>query len=658
MKNLLDTSEKSSYFIVLFESWKQERDALKTIISKCKSAEEKKIVNTVFNFITSIYTNTPEEISLEVDQKGINYLEYIKNDFEAHIYNLSMYELYKLFDATGINLFKYNVRIGITNQIAGRQLKEEFKTYLKAGIVNAFPSEVYNDDIIKHFGVTHYQIENYQPETFWYKHNGVNIFIDSESNFILENKYVTLNPDKVSVINGAQTLTNIFLSMDELLEELQIFAEDEIDLKKVMEKILKNIFVKTIFIKGEKKLSKSITWGLNNQIPIQLEDFTAISKAAIELNEILTKYNMEILRTGELQNIRRGFSPLAFVKTYLIVKEHPGKSKNFKKTDLDSELKNALKDIQENENIIEKIGITFDIDEWWKNIENILKTKNLVTRFGKNYFKSYVVHILTNTERLDSYKYEDLDLYFEQFWSIIDRILNNKDSEYDSNSFKKDKLFEDIIKEYENLDSNVEKTHSTILFDENIKLELITFIENENGQEENYKFLIMEFNSKHKIPINYFRSVVVSDKVINHHFSLPNSTFEEFYKKEELYKKEEYPKFEDSLFLKELKKKYPLYVIYKNNKDGSISDIKLIKEFSLYDENGENKTAKEAFKKTKKAFLDGNSNLLPSVNNSEDFFTMVKASNKNDTFTFSDGKTIARRTFWAHKDFVFEKIKS
>ena len=60
------------------------------------------------------------------------------------------------------------------------------------------------------------------PENFWFYHNGISIYsyekvLETSANQIM------LSPDMVSVINGAQTLTNFFLeveSVEILLEEV------------------------------------------------------------------------------------------------------------------------------------------------------------------------------------------------------------------------------------------------------------------------------------------------------------------------------------------------------------------------------------------------------------------------------------------------------
>lgn len=71
------------------------------------------MLNRYFTKSISFYTNLKEYIDIEVDD-GINYLEYrADSELEGYVYNVSMYNLKKLFNVTGTTLFKMNVRNGL-----------------------------------------------------------------------------------------------------------------------------------------------------------------------------------------------------------------------------------------------------------------------------------------------------------------------------------------------------------------------------------------------------------------------------------------------------------------------------------------------------------------------------------------------------------------
>jgi len=127
------------------------------------------------------------------------------------------------------------------------------------------------------------------PQNFWFYHNGISIFSYEKSLQTPANKII-LCPDKVSVINGAQTLTNFFLeaeSVERLLEP--ILEGSNVSAKTVVNSIIKKIYVKAIIINGEDRFVRPITHGLNTQIPILEETLLADSKVSDDINDLLAK---------------------------------------------------------------------------------------------------------------------------------------------------------------------------------------------------------------------------------------------------------------------------------------------------------------------------------------------------------------------------------
>lgn len=649
-----ESESKNIYCCGLFENWEQERNVLKKILSYCRNAQERKAINDIFNFKTSVYISNNEIIPLKVDQDGINYLEYTtvrkedESSIEAQIYNISMRELQSLYNLTGPSLFKLNVRIGIQNKKAGTLLKEEFKNYLKVGIINSCALKENKGEMKSYFSLSDSQIEQYRPELFWYKHNGINIFIEEESDFEIETDYIKLNPEKVSVINGAQTLNNMFLAGEELLEDLERYnSEVSYDFKKIINEIMGSIFVKTVFIKGDDSLSKTITWGLNNQIPIQKEDFIGASNVVQRLNELLSKNQMKILKTGEIGDVYKGFSPLEFIKLFLIADGHPGKSKNFDKSKLENELKNVLGKIENDDKTIDKITVAIEVERWWKNFIKETSEKTLFVRYGKNYFQSYVIHILmkSSSRGLNTFMSNDLEVYFADLEKYI-ASLN-----IEVNDFKKDEKFASIIAKYD----ESEHKGNQVNFKEYQK-ELVEYVK--KNKENNYSIsnIINKFNHKKNIVIDYFRTISYIKGRIKENFPLPNSTFTEFYKREGYMENDDYPKFSESLFLKEINRKYPVYIIFLDD-NNRIENIKLIEEFSLTNGPNWEKDAKETFNLVRKAFIQGDVSLLPKVSKGISFHIRPKAIDGEDTFQFTDGKDITKRTFWANANFIGEILE-
>lgn len=645
---------KNIYCCGLFENWEQERNVLKIILSYCRNAQDRKAINDIFNFKTSVYISNNKIIPLKVDQDGINYLEYTtvrkedESSIEAQIYNISMRELQSLYNLTGPSLFKLNVRIGIQNKKAGTLLKEEFKNYLKVGIINSCALKENKGEMKSYFSLSDSQIEQYRPELFWYKHNGINIFIEEESDFEIETDYIKLNPEKVSVINGAQTLNNMFLAGEELLEDLEGYnSEVSYDLKKIINEIMGSILVKTVFIKGDDSLSKTITWGLNNQIPIQKEDFIGVSNVVQNLNKLLSKNQMKILKTGEIGDVYKGFSPLEFIKLFLIADGHPGRSKNFDKSKLGNELENVLGKIENDDKTIDKITVAIEVERWWKNFIKETSEKTLFVRYGKNYFQSYVIHVLmkSSSRGLNTFMSNDLEVYFADLEKYI-ASLN-----IEVNDFKKDEKFASIIAKYD----ESEHKDNQVNFKEYQK-ELVEYVK--KNKENNYSIsnIINKFNHKKNIVIDYFRTISYIKGRIKENFPLPNSTFTEFYKREGYMENDDYPKFSESLFLKEINRKYPVYIIFLDD-NNRIENIKLIEGFSLTNGPNWEKDAKETFNLVRKAFIQGDVSLLPKVSKGISFHIRPKAIDGEDTFQFTDGKDITKRTFWANANFIGEILE-
>lgn len=630
-----------------FDDWNQQRRVLHSLESVARNAKEKKAINEVFDSMIPIYLAVPETLFLKVDEDGVNYLEQNtdgkdkKYFLNSKVFNVSMYELKELYNVSGKHLFKQNVRVGIEDKKPGKDLKEEFKNYLKVGLINLSGNEALREKLKEYFSeLAEPDYLKFNPNLFWFKHNGVNIFIEENSVFKSESDAIVINPQKVSVINGAQTLTNFFLAEEELFEELK-GSDIEFDkLKEDFIKVLKNISVKTIFIQGTANLSKTITWGLNNQIPISDADFIGISSVVKDLNDRLKKYQLKILKTGEMERIYTGLTPLDFVKLFLIAKEQPGRSKNFNKDGMAKNLEDALKESDTNPVILKKIDIALDIEKWWKNYYRLQKDKTPFLRYGRSYFQSYVIHILEQEDQIDSFLIGDLESYYIN----LDKIIEINDANI--NDFKSDSLFNRIIQQI-SLESNKVSNH--FKDDESLTNYLINHVDNNYSVSAK----IREYNDLYNIDLPYFRTVSVMNDNIKESFPLPNSTFEEFYKRDNYMVDDNYPEFESSLFVKEIKRNYPIYVV-KYDEERNIVSVNLISDFSLTKSDDWEANAKKAFDKVREAFIEGNISGLPKLSDNIKFHVRPKAMNGNDTFTFSNGQDITRRTFWANASYIKE----
>lgn len=111
--------------------------------------------------------------------------------------------------------------------------------------------------------------------------------------------------------------------------------------------------------------------------------------------------------------------------------------------------------------------------------------------------------------------------------------------------------------------------------------------------------------------------------------------------------------YENSKFKKEITKEFPLIVIYVNRKDNSKADLYCINNFSF---STLEKEAILVFNKTIEAFNEGEENLFTKESDKMKFHIRPKASTSADTYEFTNGNFITKRTFWANKDTIKDLI--
>ena len=130
---------------------------------------------------------------------------------------------------------------------------------------------------------------------------------------------------------------------------------------------------------------------------------------------------------------------------------------------------------------------------------------------------------------------------------------------------------------------------------------------------------------------------------------MPIRTFSEIYEKGETKIEDfNYIPFNESAFFKEINRKYPVFVVkYKEN--GKIDGIRYIKQFSLMEYS---EAAKEVYYKTIETFRSGNEDEFVKISDKECFHVRTRAQNADDTFLFSNGKQITKRTFWVNADVI------
>jgi len=699
---------------IISENWKRECEiyfaCYKSIKnSGCKkNAKDCKDFENIFKEKISIYSDITDEIYFEVDSAGINYLEYgndkvaplSTNDEDAppalkgYIYNIAFFELKKLFNVTGNQLFINNVRFRMNKKDFGVELKSNFEKYLKIALYQKFKKNKSKSNIIEKISEmlnvydSTLKVEDvYLPENFWLYHNGITIF----SNKIIRSygNKIFINPKKVSVINGAQTLTYFFMAAEEVIrnflckiENLNEFdigllkeecdsalSKEELDnslskdcfnLDRLMDSVLRNIKVKTIIIQGESSFMRLITYGLNTQTPIYTETILANSGDAKKINSLL-KGEIKILKDGEQYFGSRGYKLLDFVKNWMTIDKKPGGGKNFDKKNLKKELRDIFLFLKGEEGskaeanrkeFIKKFRTIEDVYSWWKSSrsarvkevgQNV--SKKIISSYGKNYFSCFVINQLVNNPVLDN---DRLNYLYENFEK---QLIELTDGTIKVGDFKTDTLSKKML--------NCELALSLLIpnFVANQKELLISLLNDSNQSVYDLPYTIRNYFDSINKPLPYFRVISLSAGKCKEAFPFSNLTFLELCDIE-LYGKGGWKSYDESLLKKEVNREYPILIIRKEDtleKKDIITDINVIKicSFAKY-----NEQAKMVYNATVSAFKESDEHAFTKASDNLKFYIRANPKNAEDTFEFTNGHSITKMTFWASEKTVEELISA
>lgn len=693
MKEAID-KHNESYPVIVFRNWEHER-CVYWKYYETLSMVEKKSFTAWYDKKISIYVEEKTTVTLETDDKGINYLEYpVKKinypvNLQGRVYNISFYELKKLYNVRGSSLFEKNVRYGLRSNSAGNNLKLKFREYLSIAVykkiieLNLAPDlletlkdvlvveDEFNkflDNIIENKEQVEYDWSYFLPENFWFFHNGISIY-SYEKELQRPANQIILSPDKAHVINGAQTLTNFFLEV-EFIERLlkPIIVAENVSVKGIMDSIIKEIYVKTVIINGDDKVVRPITHGLNTQIPILGESLMADSKTSEEINKILEKCSsasnrIRILKDGEIWRGDGGINVLDFVKNWLTINNQPGKSKNFPKSQLKKMMKEIAEQLKNDTSSIKKMEMLFQIYNWWDAAKmfrlNEKRDKESldIGKYGKNYFGSYILNLLDDLKEEHYLDDDHFIIWYESFLKDIKLAVVDIGSSINLGIFKKDELSARLFTiQKEQQENKQQKVEYPINIEEDIKNLL-----NKDGQNV-YSFskTIADYLIEKGIVLDYFRVISRTDDKCKESFPFPNSTFIEIVDSFEIdkdsVKKIKDIVYDNSVFEKAINKTFPVFVVDKNDKEkkNKVSKVHLIKDFSF------NKFSEEAsivYGHTIDAFEKGDESLFPRSGGNMFFHIRPKAINAEDTFQFTNGNYITKRTFWANKNTVEAIIK-
>ena len=165
-----------------------------------------------------------------------------------------------------------------------------------------------------------------------------------------------------------------------------------------------------------------------------------------ELNEILIKKSLKILKEGDILIQKEGLTVLEFIKKYYIIEKKPGKSKNFSnKYKMEETLKKILDKFKSDENkYLNALEFLITVDNWWKENKKFRDELNqgdnnkIISSYGKNYFGSYLIN---ESEKNNFDLGEDsLEIKYNKFFKLFE-----KKGKLSASDFKKDKLFEEYL---------------------------------------------------------------------------------------------------------------------------------------------------------------------------------------------------------------------
>lgn len=696
----LSATHNDPYPVVVFRNWEHERQIYRHFYNALRSADERKKFTAWFDRKFSIYVDGKDKVFLETDDRGINYLEYpvVKDESSSlygRVYNLSFFELKKLFNVTGAHLFVKNVRFGLRRNSTGNALRAKFREYLGVALYKrAFELKLSDDQIeeLKEKLDINAELIPYPekltdtyiadkndgnfllPENFWFYHNGISIYsyekvLETSANQIM------LSPDMVSVINGAQTLTNFFLEVENveiLLEEVLKSGNQSISAHTIINSIIETIYVKTIIICGDDTFVRPITHGLNTQIPILEESLLADSNLSDEINRILAQNNskLRIVKDGQFWATDYGVNVVDFVKHWLTVQYKPGRSKNLGKKQLKENLIQIKYDLQSDIATIQQMEHLIQVYKWWDNtrdlrITNNLKDKSAVTigKYGRNYFGSYVIHMFKKSGDDACLDDASLSIAYERFVKDLKDASDTSGIEISLGTFKQDNLSEKVSHAQD--DYQTEKQTVKPIFPQTVSEDLCKLLNQDGQSSYSFSKTIADYLLEHGISIDYFRVISRTGNKCKEAFPFPNSTFMEImdcFQVEDPNsadaldesEKGKIPKtisYSDSAFAKAIERVFPVFVVDKDDVTlkHKVSRISLIKEFSFKKFEAD---AEKVFDRTFSAFRAGDESMFPRSSDGCRFHVRPKAINAEDTFQFTNGNLITKRTFWANKDTV------
>ena len=461
LEHIPEENQYRLYFIVLLADTFERKVKLSKWGKEIREAVKKKIrcgLSVIRYQVLNYYSECQEKFVIDIQNRQNRIAMSGEEDagegsiakkVKAYVYTASLYDIVQMYNKVGDELFQRNVRYSIGEQL---DVEKNMKKTLR---------------------------EN--PEDFWYLNNGITIIIQNETAFDYSKKSrICLDyksPGIISVINGAQTISTAaeFWYQDTGAADPQ---QDDIlrqNAQKQAKVLLRIMCVSNGREKCQEELDK-ISISLNRQKPIRSEDIAYTSPVILEINQLyyadkVDDIHFRITKRGEKGSGKYQYNLTEFaraVKAYRTQK--PGEARTLATNQIldykreDSVYVNRILE-QDTEKVFNEcyrpINFVMRALAYYKEAGrrisgNLEEIEESVLGNGRYYFAAYLVHVLhEDTEDFTDFAgkienlNEDFDTILKEYLFVLKRIIweymkENGEKMIDSNTFKKDKLYQKL----------------------------------------------------------------------------------------------------------------------------------------------------------------------------------------------------------------------
>ena len=329
---------------------------------------------------------------------------------KGFVFTVNLFELVKIYNKIGDDLFLRNVRLGI---------KEQF------GVDNAIKDTLKNE-----------------PQYFWFRNNGITILTENpEFPFDRSNELVLKREDKesldFSVINGAQTITAAAEYYFNPQHQNDSSFEEQMEKSKQAQ-----VIVRIIQIKDKKAAdeAKKISIALNRQKPIKAEDMAFTNAFVEKFNTYLAVHqeNYILSKRSESSHSFNAYSLIQFARARKACAGSPS----------DARGKSTAVLLKEDENLYFEDDSIF-IRDWYDADEE--KQEEIFNQYYRpilfaiqlaNLYESHYMQVSVQSENMKNV----IQNGKWHFVAFIVYMLNNGDENYKMFNSSIDTLSEDNLK--------------------------------------------------------------------------------------------------------------------------------------------------------------------------------------------------------------------